>query len=219
MSLPHILLSLLREPMSGTDLIQLFQGTIRHFWKTDLSQIYRALDALEGEGCLRSESLPSQKGPARRVYHLTDPGRRRLVEWIRRPAIIPAAKFEYLAQLFSVTADRKPREQARALLASMREETEQSVHILEALDDVFRRKTGGPESMPASLFYPWLTLRHGLVRRRGLLEWIDECMGHLDRRPEAADEGADPNTMSELAHALQLVAEEAGLVGPTTRKE
>ena len=219
MSLPNILLSLLREPMSGTDLIRLFQGTIRHFWKTDLSQIYRALDALEREGCLRSESLPSSKGPARRVYHLTDPGRRRLAEWIRRPAIIPAAKFEYLAQLFSVTTHPRPREQARALLASMREETAQSVRILEALDDLIRRENGGPQSMPTSLFYPWLTLRHGLIRRRGLLEWIDECVEHMDRRPGAEDEEAGPEAMAELARALQLVAEEAGLVDSTMKKE
>ena len=123
------------------------------------------------------------------------------------------------ASCFSVTTDPRPRERARTLLASMREEAVQSVRILEALDDLIRRETGGPQSMPTSLFYPWLTLRHGLIRRRGLLEWIDECVEHMDRRPGAEDEAAGPEAMSELAHALRLIAEEAGLVDSTIKKE
>jgi len=209
MSLPDILLSLLREPMSGTELIRLFQGTISHFWKTDLSQIYRALEAMETEGSLRSGSSPSSKGPARRVYRLTARGRRRLAEWIRRPATIPAAKFEYLAQLFSVTADERPRERARELLTSMRGEAAAAVAVLEAIDAGFRKAPGPPEAMPVSLFYPWLTLRHGLIRRRALLEWIDECLEHLERRPESADEAA-ADAFSELLQALQLEAGQDG---------
>jgi DNA-binding PadR family transcriptional regulator len=212
MSLPDILLSLLRQPMSGTDLIRLFEGIIRHFWKTDLSQIYRALDALERDGCLRSEMLPSSRGPERRVYALTDAGRHRLMEWIRRPATIPAAKFEYLAQLFSVTADEQPRERARELLRSMRGEAERSVQILEAIDALFRRQL--PEDMHASVFYPWLTLRHGLIRRRGLLEWIDECLGHLELRSGEEEQDLAGEAVPELARALQSIAKEAGLVEP-----
>ena len=62
MSLPDVLLSLLREPMAGTDLIRLFQSSIQHFWKTDLSQIYRALETLESKGLVRSSSEPSGFG-------------------------------------------------------------------------------------------------------------------------------------------------------------
>jgi DNA-binding PadR family transcriptional regulator len=219
MSLPDILLSLLREPMSGSDLIRLFEGTIRHFWKTDLSQIYRALDALEREGCLRSESLPSPRGPARRVYRLTARGRRRLTEWIRRPPRIPAAKFEYLAQLLSVTADERPRECARTLLNTMRDEAVQAVAVLEGIDSTLRQMTGGTDAMPSSLFYPWLTLRHGLIRRQGLLQWIDECLELLDQRPGKEDEDAGPEVMAELAHALQLVAEQAGVTEDSKEDE
>jgi len=203
MSLPNILLSLLREPMSGTDLIRLFRGTITHFWNTDLSQIYKALEALEGDGCLRSQSLPSPRGPARRVYRLTARGRRRLAEWIRRPARIPPAKLEFLAQLFSVTADKDALEHAQKIIVSMRDEAAESLATLEAIDAQFRQAPGYPEAMPAHLFYPWLTLRFGLLRRRAVVEWIDECLEHLDRRPDAADEAAGPAALTELVRALQ----------------
>ena len=41
----------------------------------------------------------------------------------------------------------------------------------------------------------------------------------MDRRPGAEDEAAGPEAMSELARALQLIAEEAGLVDSTIKKE
>jgi DNA-binding PadR family transcriptional regulator len=214
MSLPNILLSLLREPMSGTDLIRLFNSSIKHFWKTDLSQIYRSLEALEREGCLRSRNLPSTRGPARRVYRLTAAGRRRLADWIRQPAQVPAAKFEYLAQLFSVTAVDRPRERAREILTSMRDEAARAVAALEMIDTLMRQAPGYPEAMPSFLFYPWLTLRHGLIRRRSLLEWIDEGLAILHRRPESADGDAGSETMSELVEALKLVAGETGNMEP-----
>lgn len=206
MGLPDILLSLLREPMSGSDLIRLFQGSVSHFWKTDLSQIYRALESLEGDGYLRSKSLPSNRGPAKRVYRLTARGRRRLTEWIRQPPTLPKTKLEFLAQLFSVTADERPRERAREMLASMRGEAAATLVALESIDALYRGVAPTPEELPAFLFYPWLTLRHGLIRRRALVEWIDECLGTLERRADAADADAGPDSMSALVQALRQVA-------------
>jgi DNA-binding PadR family transcriptional regulator len=205
MSLPDILLSLLREPMSGSDLIRLFDGTIRHFWKTDLSQIYRALEALEREGCVRARSVPSRRGPARKVYRLTARGRRRLEAWIQRPPRVPQAKFEYLAQLFSVTADRKPRERARAMLTSMREEAARSVGVLEAIDAAMQQAPGYPDRMPSFLFYPWLTLRHGLYRRRAFLEWIDDSLRWIDRRPEEGEDEISPEALGDLLRLMRTM--------------
>ena len=210
MSLPDVLLSLLREPMSGTDLIRLFRGTIHHFWSTDLSQVYRALEALEREGCVRARSVPSNRGPARKVYRLAASGRRRLAAWIRRRPRIPPVKLEYLAQLFSVTADERPRQRARELLTSMREEAARGVAVLEAIDAHARDVPGYPDAMPGNVFYPLLTLQHGLLRRRALLQWIDECLARVQRRPEAADEEPSAGTLAELVEMLQLVGEEAG---------
>ena len=196
------MLSLLRVPMSGTDLIRLFEDTIQHFWKTDLSQIYRALEALEGDGCVRASSVPSARGPARKVYRLTAKGRRRLAAWISEPPRVPPAKFEYLAQLFSVTASDEPRKKARELLVSLRDEAAKSVAVLEAIDATLKRMPGYPDEMPSSVFYPWLTLRHGLHRRRGFLRWIDECLDRLERRSRAVDGRVGSEPMSELLDML-----------------
>ena len=78
MSLDHILLGLLREPRSGYDLKSRLDEAVRYFWPAELTQIYRILKRLEGEGLLRSRMVASDKGPARRVYSLTPAGRRTL---------------------------------------------------------------------------------------------------------------------------------------------
>jgi DNA-binding PadR family transcriptional regulator len=198
--LPEVLLSLLREPMSGTDLIRLFDGTIRHFWQTDLSQIYRALDALERDGSVRSQSHPSARGPAKRVYRLTPAGRRRLAAWLREPPEIPAAKFEYLARIFSMTADPQPMRRARELLTALREDAAREVAILEAVETAFKRDPGYPAGLPTFLFYPWLTLRHGLLRRRALVAWIDESLACLADRPADRD-AMEPDALKRLIEA------------------
>jgi DNA-binding PadR family transcriptional regulator len=213
MSLPDVLLSLLREPMSGSELIRLFRGTIDHFWNTDLSQVYRALESLDREGCLRSRSEPSERGPARKVYRLTARGRQRLGEWVRRTPRVPPAKFEYLAQLFSVTADPSPRQQALRQLRSMREEAAGKVALLDGIDHAMAEAPGYPDAMPAHLFYPWLTLRHGLIRRRALLAWIDESIERVERRPASDDEPIPLESFQELMRVLKLFG-----AGPTNDK-
>jgi DNA-binding PadR family transcriptional regulator len=212
MSLHDVLLSLLREPMSGTDLIELFNSSIHHFWKTDLSQIYRALEALEKEGCLNSKSMPSPRGPARRVYALTGRGRRRLREWVRREPTVPPVKFEYLAQLFSVTADERPRERALELLRAIRAESATAVAVLEGIDAAMSELPGYPDDLPSHLFYPWLTLRHGLHRRRALLQWIDDSIERLERRTEDADKTAGQEAIAELSRLLREIGDPAATV-------
>jgi hypothetical protein len=90
----------------------------------------------------------------------------------------------------------------------MRGEAAGAVAVLEGIDAQFHQVPGFPEALPAFLFYPWLTLRHGLVRRRALLEWIDECLGYLDRRPDTADDDAGSEALAELLRAMQLVADQ-----------
>ena len=164
--------------------------------------------ALEREGSLRSRSVPSAKGPPKRVYELTDAGHRRLREWIRREPRVPGAKLGYLAQLFSVTADERPRELAREIVESLSEEARRELAVLEAIDAQFRQVPGYPEGMPSFLFYPWLTLRHGLIRRRALVEWIDECRELLDRRSVPAGQDHDPEALTELVNALLVAADQ-----------
>lgn len=83
MSLSHGLLGLLNyAPMSGYDLKKLFEESINFFWSAQTSQIYRELKSLEAAGHVQSSVEPSHSGPNKRVYRITESGRRRLKEWL-----------------------------------------------------------------------------------------------------------------------------------------
>lgn len=83
MSLSHGLLGLLSyAPMTGYDLKKIFEESINFFWSAQTSQIYRELKGLEKGGFVHSTTEPSQTGPNRKIYRITEAGTKRLREWL-----------------------------------------------------------------------------------------------------------------------------------------
>lgn len=76
---PCLLLLLAEDPAHGYDLLeQLAELGIE---QTDPGGLYRALRAMEEEQLVRSWWEPSDAGPSRRTYTLTDEGRDWLHAW------------------------------------------------------------------------------------------------------------------------------------------
>jgi PadR family transcriptional regulator, regulatory protein PadR len=77
-----ILLLLYERPAHGYELIEqlplLMPGE-----RIDMGNLYRILRALEEEGIVASEWREDLPGPTKRVYELTDTGRRLLDTWAR----------------------------------------------------------------------------------------------------------------------------------------
>src|SRR5215510_7848804 len=73
------------EPTSGYTLKQRFDGSVGSFWSATQSQIYRELHALEADGLIAAEAVPGSGKPDRKVYSLTAPGQRALVQWLEEP--------------------------------------------------------------------------------------------------------------------------------------
>ena len=83
MSLRSAILGLLtREPMNGYAIKTLFDEAINFIWQAELSQIYRALDAMEKEGLVTSSIEQQHDRPNKRVYSITEPGRTRFMAWL-----------------------------------------------------------------------------------------------------------------------------------------
>jgi PadR family transcriptional regulator, regulatory protein PadR len=73
---PCLLLLLAETPSHGYDLLE--QIGELGLEQTDPGGLYRALRAMEQEGLVRSWWEPSDSGPARRTYDLTDEG----LDWL-----------------------------------------------------------------------------------------------------------------------------------------
>ncbi|HKY60280.1 MAG TPA: PadR family transcriptional regulator [Gemmatimonadota bacterium] len=182
MSLPHILLGLLRRPASGYDLKAEFEQGIRHFWSAELSQIYPTLKRMEAKGWLSSTTEPSDRGPDRRVYTRTESGHGELLRWLGRPPQVGAERFAYLAQLAFMDEFgdfRRTLEFMRALRARLAA-WEAELRAIEA--GVFAALPGYPDDLPPDDFHHHVTLRMGLHTLSAKLAWCDETIVRLERR-------------------------------------
>ena len=85
MSLKDALLGLLdHRPMTGYDLKRIFDDPMGFFWVAQMSQIYRELNKLEEKGLVKSEIVPQEKRPDRKVYQLTKEGKKIFLNWLNK---------------------------------------------------------------------------------------------------------------------------------------
>lgn len=101
MSLEHAILGFLNyRPYSGYDLKKFFDTSVRHFWPADQSQIYRTLARMSGKGWVGIEVIRQESRPDRKLYTITDSGRRELREWLISPLAHEGPRSADMIQVF-----------------------------------------------------------------------------------------------------------------------
>jgi PadR family transcriptional regulator PadR len=93
---PVLLLLLYQDASHGYDLV----SALEPFGLGDVAPgpVYRTLRGLESAGLVESEwDTESSAGPARRVYRLTEAGRRYLVDWVEELRETDSALHHFLA--------------------------------------------------------------------------------------------------------------------------
>jgi PadR family transcriptional regulator PadR len=93
---PVLLLLLYQDASHGYDLV----SALEPFGLGDVAPgpVYRTLRGLETAGLVESEwDTESSAGPARRVYRLTEAGRRYLVDWVEELRETDSALHHFLA--------------------------------------------------------------------------------------------------------------------------
>ena len=182
MSLDHILLGLLQDPATGYDLKNAFSENVRHFWSAELSQIYPTLKRLEQRRMLRSRVEPSPKGPNRRVYSLTEEGRRELLRWLRSGPAVGTERFAYLAQLYFMDAVGDIHE-TRAFMTALRDHLSRWLAQLWAVErDVIATYGDAPERYSDAGFHHFAALRMGIPSIGSKVTWCNETLAAIDRR-------------------------------------
>ena len=184
MSLDHILLGLLKEPQSGYDLKAVLDEVVRHFWPAELSQIYRILKRLEGQGLLKSRVLASDKGPDRRVYSRTQAGRRRLREWVTSEPILDDERYAALGQLYFM-AEAGDLEETVRFMTEMRAKRSAQLEALREIERQWLERVGGStDRCTDDEFHEYLTLRTGLNTFGARVKWCDETLERIRIRME-----------------------------------
>lgn len=88
--LKYALLALLaRAKLHGYDLKAAFEDLLSGTWPLNNAQVYTVLARLEQDGLVECEVVPQDKVPDRKVYALTERGRKELVDWMEEPIPTP----------------------------------------------------------------------------------------------------------------------------------
>ena len=83
MSLRFVLLGLLAENSDhGYGLRRQFAGSLGHFRKINEGQLYTELAKMEKEGLIEREVYVPEKGPARKIFHITSTGKGVFMDWL-----------------------------------------------------------------------------------------------------------------------------------------
>ena len=101
LSLKYALLGFLYgENMTGYQLKQYFDHSIKYFWPVSLSQIYPTLTQMSKEGLLDVEIIRRDKSLNSKVYHITAKGKEAFSKWIAAPMDIPMFRNAFLIKIF-----------------------------------------------------------------------------------------------------------------------
>ena len=187
MSLSHAILGFLSyRSFTGYELKRVFDGTVRHFWSADQSQIYRTLSRLHETGRIGVEIVPQDDRPSRKVYSITPSGRTALREWLRGEAIRLEPRDGFLMQLFF--AGRLSDEETVRLL-------EERAEGLRSLLDGYAQHVDEDRVAnlavlpPREQFFWYLTLDSGFDVMQARLQWTEATIEKI--RSKAYKHGRD----------------------------
>jgi PadR family transcriptional regulator AphA len=179
MSLEYAILGFLNYgPSTGYDLKKLFDGSVRHFWPADQSQIYRTLSRLASQGFISSRKVIQEDRPNQKVYSLTEKGREMLLDWLSQSHPHEDKRYSFLIQVFF--AGQLDDDEILAIFEKRAEELRQRLGAFHELEgDVKERIKTHPER---DRFYWMLTLEHGIWVEKSILKWLENVIDRIKRR-------------------------------------
>lgn len=172
-------------PMSGYDIRQWFERSLGFFWNESYGQIYPILKRLEQKGYARVQTVAQTERPARKVYRISERGRRALREWLATGVTPDTLRLELLLKIFFGRAA-----DPTVPLGHLRGELEESQKHLKVFQSIEKELMNNC-SDPVDSRFSLITLRYGLGLMRHNIRWARESLELLEsdrQRLEVYDE-------------------------------
>jgi len=177
MSLEYAILGFLNyRPFSGYELKRVLDESIHHFWPADQSQIYKSLSRLADRGLATVEVIAQEDRPNRKVYHITQEGRKEFLQWVGRTPDSEELRKPFLIQVFF--AGMLSDEEAIAVFEDKAAELRGVLERYAAIDDspTHGEKAGVP---PRERFFWYLTLECGTWAMQRELDWLEKTIERI----------------------------------------
>ncbi len=170
-SVQNALLALLSQrPRHGYELRDLFEAALGGHWELNSGQIYSSLDRLARDGLVVEESVERDGGPDKRLWALTDEGKKELANWFNLPVQRDYRLRDEFYLKLMIALVMQPAS-ARHILVVQRRELFRELHDLTA-----RRNLLDPRHQLARI----LLLDSAIMHTEAELRWLDMVEVRLD---------------------------------------
>ena len=164
----YAILGLLESrPMHGYEMFQLFQGGILgQIIHLEMSQMYAYLKKLERLAYIEAELEPQGVRPPRKIFHLTEVGRKTFLEWLTTPVERPREiRLIFLLKLYFVQ---------RIEPGKMPHLIDQEVIACHKFLDHLESQRLPDATTSDTAFLDHVVLRSRIHQTRALLDWLRE---------------------------------------------
>ncbi|HEX9116797.1 MAG TPA: PadR family transcriptional regulator [Anaerolineae bacterium] len=178
MSIKHAILGFLSwRSLAGYDLKKMFGEAGFIYWAGTNNQIYSTLVELARQGLVSSEIQQPERGPARKVYTISETGRAELASWLTSAPEPPEVHDAFLLRL--AWADQLDDTALDDLFAAYERELEMQALMAQELD---RRGRLRPDRTPRER-YLWDRIAQNRVEQfENELTWARETRNGLRLR-------------------------------------
>jgi DNA-binding PadR family transcriptional regulator len=179
MSLKYALLGFINTipDLTGYDLKKYFDASVRFYWPATQSQIYRTLEELYSEGLVSQKIINQEDKPNKKIYSITKKGEKRLKDWLKKPAELPAIRHELLLKISYAAI--LPKEDIISLLQKYKQA------VLERLQTYQNNNHDIIDAYASNEMEKFLwqfCLDNGLVYYQGELGLIEKAISSLQNR-------------------------------------
>ncbi|MGH7933020.1 MAG: PadR family transcriptional regulator [Candidatus Binataceae bacterium] len=165
------------EPVSGYDLVKIFDLSVAHYWHAHHGQIYPTLARMDRSGWVRQRHVIQHGRPSKRLYTITAAGRAKPREWLEGP--FEALKLKHASLLRRRFLAHLGADGAIAKLAEETAAWKEYLARFRAIErDYF---DAGNTNRDANSMFSYFTLRRGIDFVEGNIPWCDWAIGEIER--------------------------------------
>jgi len=181
MSLKHGILGLLSySPMTGYELMKVFNQSLSFFWSAQTSQIYRELDTIEKKGWVVSEEVIQHDKPNKKIFTITGNGKSELRLWLDLHSVEKQMKYRddlTMRVFFSAKSDPS------ILIKELKKYGEMNKEFVENLEIAKRDSVDANVfELPDDKLYWHLAILRGVRNAEGNIKWVEDCLKLLENR-------------------------------------
>ncbi|MGW0336746.1 PadR family transcriptional regulator [Streptomyces sp. NPDC003011] len=183
MSLKYaVLAALLEGEASGYELSKVFDVSLANFWPATPQQLYRELERLAGDGLVEARTVHQERRPNKRMFTLTEAGRRELDAFAVAPTRRPAAlRDEFLIKIQAM--DGTDPEATRALVEERRAWARGKLGRYERVRErLLAGRTEEEYLRESDRIGPYLTLMGGIAFETENVRWCERVLAVLGQR-------------------------------------